>query len=326
MRTTKYPDHPKSRGIFNEDEIAISARNLGKCYAIYNTPKDKLKEVLCFGRRNYHRDFWALRDISFDIKRGETVGIIGRNGSGKSTLLQILCGTLAPTVGTVEIRGRVSALLELGSGFNPEFTGKENVYMNASILGLSKEEIDSKYQSIVDFADIGDFIDQPVKKYSSGMYVRLAFSVAINVEPDILVVDEALAVGDVFFQRKCYSRMHHIKANGATILFVSHSASTVIELCDRAVLLDAGEAILRGSPKLVVSRYHQLSYAPPEKHHQLREQIRALAASQARMRWKKAPEPNGTDAINYRSAEAFYDPELLPQTSISYPSQRSADF
>lgn len=304
-----------------ENEVVISARSLGKRYAIYDSPKDKLKEVFFFGRRNYHRDFWALRDVSFDIRRGETVGIIGRNGSGKSTLLQILCGTLAPTVGTVEIRGRVSALLELGSGFNPEFTGKENVYMNAAILGLSKEEIDSRYQSIVDFADIGAFIDQPVRKYSSGMYVRLAFSVAINVDPDILVIDEALAVGDEIFQRKCFSRMSDIRANGATILFVSHSASIVIELCDRAVLLDAGEAILRGSPKVVVSRYHQLSYAPPEKHRQLREQIRSLATSQTPSEAQKELEPNEAGGSNSSAPEAFYDPELLPQTSFSYVSR-----
>jgi lipopolysaccharide transport system ATP-binding protein len=239
----------------NEDEIAISARNLGKCYAIYNTPKDKLKEVLCFGRRNYHRDFWALRDISFDIKRGETVGIIGRNGSGKSTLLQILCGTLAPTVGTVEIRGQVSALLELGSGFNPEFTGKENVYMNAAILGLSKEEIDSKYQSIVDFADIGDFVDQPVKKYSSGMYVRLAFATAINVDPDVLVVDEVLAVGDALFQNKCYRKFREFQSLGKTVLFVTHSTDLVVKHCRRGMVVSEGSLHYCGKAKDAVNVY-----------------------------------------------------------------------
>jgi len=238
-----------------ENDMAISARGLGKCYAIYNTPKDKLKEVLCFGRRNYHRDFWALREISFDIKRGETVGIIGRNGSGKSTLLQILCGTLAPTAGAVEIHGRVSALLELGSGFNPEFTGKENVYMNASILGLSKEEIDSKYQAIVDFADIGDFVDQPVKKYSSGMFVRLAFAVAINVDPDILVVDEVLAVGDTFFQNKCYRKFREIQAAGKTVLFVTHSTDLVAKHCGRGMVVDNGQLHYCGRAKDAVNVY-----------------------------------------------------------------------
>ncbi|MCX5863301.1 MAG: ABC transporter ATP-binding protein, partial [Deltaproteobacteria bacterium] len=186
--------------VSNSDNIAISARDLGKCYLLWNNPKDRLKHSLranlakfCpIPQKCYHSEFWALRDVSFDVAKGETVGIIGRNGSGKSTLLQVICGTLAPTTGTFEARGRISALLELGSGFNPEFTGRENVYMNASILGLSQEEIDEKYESIVAFADIGGFVEQPVRTYSSGMVVRLAFAVAASVEPDILVVDEAL--------------------------------------------------------------------------------------------------------------------------------------
>ncbi|HTY24919.1 MAG TPA: ABC transporter ATP-binding protein [Desulfomonilaceae bacterium] len=240
--------------------IAISARELGKCYSIYDKPRDKLKEVLSFGRRNYHRDFWALRDICFDIKRGETLGIVGRNGSGKSTLLQILCGTLAPTVGTVEIRGRVSALLELGSGFNPEFTGKENVYMNATILGLSKEEIDAKYHAIVEFADIADFIDQPVKTYSTGMVVRLGFAVAVNVDAEILAVDEVLAVGDVGFAHKCMRSMEKFRESG-TLLFVSHDTSAILSLCDRAILLDHGKAAAQGSARDVCDLYLEHLFA-----------------------------------------------------------------
>jgi lipopolysaccharide transport system ATP-binding protein len=304
-----------------ENEIAISARNLGKCYAIYNTPKDKLKEVLCFGRRNYHRDFWALRDISFDIRRGETVGIIGRNGSGKSTLLQILCGTLAPTVGTVEIRGRVSALLELGSGFNPEFTGKENVYMNAAILGLSKEEIDSRYQSIVDFADIGDFVDQPVKKYSSGMYVRLAFATAINVDPDILVVDELLAVGDEVFQGKCFAKIRSIRERGGTILFVSHSTASILELCDRACLVDRGEALMEGHPKLVLSKYQQLAFAAEEHRGSVRDGIRLIRQPKTRQIDHCMETSSKSLASDQCVTLPFYDVTLVPEDAFSYSSR-----
>ena len=206
-------------------DIVLRVHNLGKRFRLYNFPKDKLKEVLLLGRRMHYREFWALKDVSFDLRRGETLGIVGRNGSGKSTLLQIICETMCPTVGIVDIFGRVSALLELGSGFDPDFTGKENVYMNASILGLSRQEIDDRYPEILAFADIGDFISQPVRFYSSGMYVRLAFAIAVSVEPQILVVDEALAVGDEMFQRKCFSRIRSLKAKGCTILFVSHSGA-----------------------------------------------------------------------------------------------------
>ena len=198
-------------------DVAIRIQNLSKCYHIYDKPRDRLMQMLARGRKQYFREFWALKEVSLDVKKGETVGIIGRNGSGKSTLLQMICGTLNPTSGSIQANGRIAALLELGSGFNPEFTGRENVYMNGSILGLSKEEIDSRFDDIAAFADIGEFIEQPVKTYSSGMMVRLAFSVAINVEPEILVVDEALSVGDEIFQRKCFSRIEAIRAGGATI-------------------------------------------------------------------------------------------------------------
>ena len=244
-------------------EIAVSVRNLGKSYRLWNTPQDRLKQPLrsMFARwlpiphKEYFNEFWALRDINFDVKKGETLGIIGRNGSGKSTLLQILCGTLAPTCGSYETRGRVSALLELGSGFNPEFSGRDNVYMNAAILGLSKEEIDERYESIVEFADIGQFIDQPVKTYSSGMYVRLAFAVAINVDPDILVVDEALSVGDVFFQQKCFQHIREMVHDRTTLLFVTHDMAAMRNLCDRAILLQDGASIFDGPPEETASRY-----------------------------------------------------------------------
>jgi lipopolysaccharide transport system ATP-binding protein len=217
-------------------EVAIKVQNLSKCYEIYDKPRDRLLQMLSRGKKKYCREFWALRDVSFEIRKGETVGIVGRNGSGKSTLLQILCGTLNPTSGTVETHGRIAALLELGSGFNPEFTGRENVYLNASILGLSKEEIDARYDAIIEFADIGDFINQPVKTYSSGMLVRLAFSVQAQVEPDILIVDEALAVGDAKFQARCFDRLKKLKENGTSILLVTHSSEQIVTHCDHAFL------------------------------------------------------------------------------------------
>ncbi|GAD13506.1 ABC transporter [Geobacillus sp. Sah69] len=222
-------------------DIAIKVENLSKIYQIYDKPIDRLKQSLFRGRRKYYREFVALNNISFQIRKGETVGIIGKNGSGKSTLLQILAGTLTPTSGSVEVNGRVAALLELGSGFNPEFTGRENVYMNGAILGISKEEMDRRFNEIAEFADIGDFIDQPVKTYSSGMYVRLAFAVAINVDADILIVDEALAVGDMQFQLKCIEKMKQYIKNGKTILFVSHDTYQIRNFCDKVIWLMEGE-------------------------------------------------------------------------------------
>lgn len=262
-------------------EIAIRARDISKHYVMFARPEDRLKQMIvprlqrALGRppTRYYRDFAALSGVSFDIRRGETVGIIGRNGSGKSTLLQIICGTLQPTSGSIEVNGRIAALLELGAGFNPEFTGRENVYLNAAILGLSRAEIDARFESIARFADIGDFIEQPVKTYSSGMYVRLAFATAINVDPDILVVDEALAVGDEAFQRKCYARIEQIKERGGTILFVSHSAQTVVQLCDRALLIDRGELILEGRPKLVTTQYQRLASTDPQNAQDVRASI-----------------------------------------------------
>lgn len=265
-------------------DIAIKVENLSKCYQIYDTPRDRLKQfvmpklqhTLGMQPKQYYREFWALKDVSFEVKKGETVGIIGRNGSGKSTLLQMICGTLSPTSGNIQTHGRISALLELGSGFNPEFTGRENVYMNASVLGLSKDEIDTRYEDIAAFADIGDFIEQPVKTYSSGMAVRLAFAVAISVDPDILIVDEALSVGDELFQRKCFSRIEVIKNNGASILFVSHSASMVNQLCDEAIFLDYGELLLRGAPRPIIKKYHQLLFTSSENESEIIGAIKAI--------------------------------------------------
>lgn len=236
------------------EEIAISLKNVSKSYKRYARPVDRLKEILLPGK-SQTQEFWALRDISLKVSKGETLGIIGQNGSGKSTLLQIIAGTLTPTTGEVSINGRVSALLELGSGFNPEFTGRQNVFFNGQILGLSKEEIQAKYDEIAAFADIGDFIDQPVKTYSSGMFVRLAFAVAVSVNPDILIVDEALAVGDIYFQQKCFDRIRSLKDWGTTLLFVSHDSAAVHKLCNRALLMETGVLVLDAKPKQVIDFY-----------------------------------------------------------------------
>lgn len=247
------------------NDIAIRVERLSKCYQIYDTPRDRLKQfvmppmqrLIGLSPQKYHREFWALKDISFEVKKGDTVGIVGRNGSGKSTLLQMICGTLSSTTGNITTNGRIAALLELGSGFNPEFSGRENVYMNAAVLGLSDDEIDARFDEIVSFADIGDFIDQPVKAYSSGMVVRLAFAVAINVAPEILIVDEALAVGDAAFQRKCMRRISELSDAGVTLLFVSHDMETVKKICSEALYLARGSAIEFGAARQVCISYER---------------------------------------------------------------------
>lgn len=250
----------------SSNDIAISVQSLSKCYGIYATPRDRLKQFVLprlqrlAGRpsKQYFSEFWALKDVSFEIKKGETVGIIGRNGSGKSTLLQIICGTLTPTGGGVRTNGRIAALLELGSGFNPEFTGRENIYLNGAVLGLTRGEIDQRYDDIAAFADIGAFIEQPVKTYSSGMLVRLAFSVSVNVWPDILVVDEALAVGDGAFQLKCMTRLKALQEIGATVLFVSHDLGSVGRLCSSAHILDCGAKLPEESVFDSIRTYERL--------------------------------------------------------------------
>jgi lipopolysaccharide transport system ATP-binding protein len=234
---------------------AVEFQGVSKTYAIYDQPGDRLKELLSFNRLKRHKDFWALHDVSFEVKRGETFCIVGENGSGKSTLLQIVAGILRPSAGTAAINGRVSALLELGAGFNPEFSGRDNVYLNGSILGLSTRQIDERYADIAAFAEIGDFIHQPVKTYSSGMVVRLAFAVAINVDPEILLVDEALAVGDVYFRQRCMRKVHELRTRGVTILFVSHAVSDVKAIGDRVLWLDHGRVVDVGEPERVVSKY-----------------------------------------------------------------------
>lgn len=244
-------------------EIAIQVANLSKCYQVYDAPRDRLKQFLLpwlhrrvgLPNKNYYREFWALKNVSFQIRKGTAVGIIGRNGSGKSTLLQIICGTVSQSQGSVNTHGRVAALLELGSGFNPEFTGRENVFLNASVLGLRKKEIDARFDKIQEFADIGDFIDQPVKTYSSGMFARLAFSIVINVDPEILIVDEALAVGDARFVAKCMRQIKMMQEQGVSILFVSHDIGAIRTLCESAIWLDEGVVVEHGDVFPVTGRF-----------------------------------------------------------------------
>ena len=255
----------------SSDSIAVQVSQLSKCYQVYATPGDRLRQFVLprlrrMGRlpqRAYHREFWALRDVSFDVRRGECFGILGRNGAGKSTLLQLLCGTLAPTLGQVSMHGRVAALLELGAGFNPEFTGVENVYLNASVLGLSRAEIDARFADIVAFADIGDFLDQPVKTYSSGMFVRLAFAIAIHVDPDILIIDEALSVGDIAFQNKCFLKIRELRSKGTTMLFVTHDLSTLQLICDRVAWIRDGRLVMIDQPVTVCQEYYAEAMGTP---------------------------------------------------------------
>lgn len=314
------------------DQLAIKVTDLSKRYNIYHKPVDRLKQsimpkvsgLLRRPPRNYFHEFWALRDVTLDVKRGETIGVIGRNGSGKSTLLQMICGTLTPTSGHIETRGRITALLELGSGFNPEFTGRENVFLNGAILGLSQDEIKDRFDAIAKFADIGEFIEQPVKFYSSGMTVRLAFAVQAMVDPDILVVDEALAVGDEKFQRKCFQRIEELKKNGTSILFVSHAGQQIVELCDRALLLEQGRRLLLSDPLTVVRAYHQIIHADPLKQAQLMRDYQEMDRSGQPTFHPETPQapalPSATLEEKIPEAD-FYESSMVPQSTVVYPSQ-----
>jgi len=317
-------------------EIAISVNHVSKCFKRYRHPVDRLKEIFLPGKSLAH-NFWALRDINLQVWKGQTLGVVGRNGSGKSTLLQIIVGTLTPTEGNVEVNGRVSALLELGSGFNPEFTGRQNVFFNGQLLGLTTQEIEKKFDDILGFADIGDFIDQPVKTYSSGMYVRLGFAVATSVNPDILIVDEALSVGDEAFQRKCFSRIHEIKDRGGTILFVSHSAPSIIQLCDSALLMDRGELLLEHTPKMIISKYQKMIYADADQMAMIRDEIQHLRHQTYQpsetisesFQTHNSTHPEALESSpSLQSLESnnghykdYFDPKLVPDHPIKYPSR-----
>jgi lipopolysaccharide transport system ATP-binding protein len=283
---------------------AIDVRQVSKVFNVYHQPIDRLKQALFRGRRTFYTSFAALNDVTFTVPLHQTIGIIGENGSGKSTLLQIISGLLMPSAGSVAVDGRVSALLELGAGFNPAFTGRENVYMNAAILGLSREEVDERYDEIVRFSGLEEFMERPVETYSSGMFVRLAFSVAVCVDPDILIVDEALAVGDEAFQRKCFARIEEMQKRGATILFVSHAAGMITQLCDRAVLLDRGEIIADGPPKGVIAQYRRLNHALGPDRDAVRAEIVENDFSEGQALESNVPELLSQSRVEYTPAGA----------------------
>lgn len=297
-------------------DIAISVKNLTKTYRIFEHPGDRIKQALALGQKRYYREFTALKGISIDIKKGDSVGIVGRNGSGKSTLLQLVCGILKPTLGSLDVAGRISALLELGAGFNPEFTGRENVFFQGAILGMSKETMLLRFDQIAAFADIGDFIDQPVRVYSSGMYLRLAFATAVNVDPEILVVDEALAVGDAGFRSRCFRRIGELRDSGCTILLVTHDMDQVVKFCNQAILLDDGEVLLVGKPELIAKHAQVFLATKPGDRATMRQELQnSQHASKAAVVLSLPAIEDG--GISPYSLEA-YDPKLRSDSHVSY--------
>ena len=289
---------------------AIALESLYKAYDLYQSPAHRFLGLLRGSRNTVEECFTAISDVSFTVNKGEVVGIVGRNGCGKSTLLQLITGILKPTSGLVTLHGRVSAILELGAGFNPDATGRENIFINGAILGFSADAIEDRIASIIDFADIGAFLDRPVKLYSSGMYVRLAFAIAISIEPDILIIDEALSVGDAAFQRKCFTRIENLKKSGTTILFVSHSETTVVELCDRAILLNEGEKICEGKPKFVMGLYNRILNANEAS---LPETLLAIRAEAASIHDQRHDHDSDAVETHQNSNTDFHDPNLVPQ-------------
>ncbi len=323
----------------NTNDIVISTSNLCKVYKLYLSPQDRLKEALHPRRKKYHKDFFALKDLNLEIRRGEVIGIVGKNGSGKSTLLKILSRVLTPNSGEFMVKGKVSSLLELGSGFNPELTGMENIFFYGTILGFSEEKIKGKLQEILDFADIGDFVYQPLKTYSSGMKARLAFSVAVNVDPDILILDEVLAVGDELFRRKCYARMEKFFQGGKTILYVSHDLSSINQFCSRAIMLDRGQLIIEGPPKLITNQYQKYLFSEPGKKDAVMREITAmnndisikravydeinsLEKKQDQIR-QSYDEPHKRQKSNTTKPKQkpFFIPGLIPKSRVEYRNQ-----
>lgn len=296
----------KPKGGDYMSEYAISVEHVNKIYKLYGKPSDRFKEAMGFSKKVRYREHYALNDVSFNVRKGETVGIIGTNGSGKSTILKIITGVLNPNGGGVTVNGRISALLELGAGFNMEYTGIENVYLNGTMIGFTKEEIDAKLQDILDFADIGDFVHQPVKTYSSGMFVRLAFAISINIDPEILIVDEALSVGDVFFQAKCYHKFEEFKKMGKTILFVSHDLGSIGKYCDRVILLNKGVKLDEGNPKEMIDIYKKLLVNQYVSEEEQEDVLSATAVSENENRggmWKDMTMTN-PDIIEYGNGMA----------------------
>ena len=304
-------------------EIAIAVNHLNKIYRLYDKPIDRLKESLGLSRKKKYKEHYALRDVSFTVEKGETVGIIGTNGSGKSTILKIITGVLNATGGEVQVNGRISALLELGAGFNMEYSGIENIYLNGTMIGFSREEIDARLDDILKFADIGDFVYQPVKTYSSGMFVRLAFAVAINIEPEILIVDEALSVGDVFFQAKCYRKFEEFKKQGKTILIVSHDLGSISKYCDRVVLLNQGVKMAEGNPKEMVDLYKRLLVGQAEDPQEEALEPQEIPESISEDEQWKRPYPLNPEKLEYGGGEAkiidftILDDRGLPGNTIT---------
>ncbi len=321
--------------------VAVNLRNVSKFYKLYDSPKDRLKEALHPFKKKYHREFYALRNIDLQIRRGEILGIVGQNGSGKSTLLKLISGVIQPSIGKVVVKGAISALLELGAGMNPEFSGIQNIYFSGTMMGFSRKEMDEKVDNIVSFSDIGTFIHQPLKTYSSGMRTRLGFALAINMDPEILILDEVLAVGDTLFRRKCYTKMEQFFRSGCTVLYVSHSANSINEICTRAILMDKGEQILSGPPKLVTMHYQKYLFTPAEGREQVRKHIIHLdrdeemknkfaslpdgngdgPAGKQERKWdrldeeKPAPEPK-PEPKPVPNEQAYYVPEFKPVTTL----------
>lgn len=304
------------------DQPAIQVHNLSKCYRVYKHPRDRLVQAL-WGRdrrgrpKRFYSEFWALQNLSFSLGKGQTLGVVGRNGSGKSTLLQLLCGTLVPTTGEVKLQGRIGALLELGSGFNPEFSGLENVFLNAALLGLNKAETEDRLDQILAFADIGAFIHQPVKTYSSGMAVRLAFAVQAHIDPDVLVVDEALAVGDELFQKKCYGHLERLKEQGTSVLLVTHSCPQIIQHCDQALLLHRGKARMLDEPARVTTTYQWLINATDaDWDTAFPAEVFAASHTPVEPQTTKVGQATITDS----ASSSWFDPQLVPQSTEIYPS------
>lgn len=318
------------------NDVAIKIQGLTKIYKLYESPMSRFKEALHPFKKKYHRDFHALKNLSLEIKKGECVGIIGKNGSGKSTLLKVITGVLTPTSGSVTVQGKVSAILELGAGFNPEMTGVENIYLNNALNGMNKVQTDKKIKEIIEFADLGDFIRQPIKTYSSGMKARLAFAVSINVEPDILIVDEALSVGDASFGRKCFAKMEEIRAKGATILFVSHSEASIVNLCNRAIWISRGEQVIEGVPKLVTGLYMKHVNKNEINNRDMEKEYQYLVSVEGGSDTEKVEERESVEveessrvigkdkqAQTNSSIEEYYDPALKPQSTIFYEEKEA---
>ncbi|AKF24363.1 hypothetical protein YH65_02355 [Sulfurovum lithotrophicum] len=305
------------------NDIAISIRNVSKYYKLYNSPKDRLKEALSFSGKQYHKKFYATRNLNLQIQKGEILGIVGKNGSGKSTLLKLITGVLTPDEGSIAVNGKISALLELGSGFNPEFTGMQNIFFYGTILGFCREEIAEKLDDILAFADIGDFIYQPLKTYSSGMKSRLGFAVAVHIDPEILILDEVLAVGDVLFKRKCYAKMEEFFQSGKTILYVSHDANSIKQLCTRAIFLSDGNILLDADAKTVTTHYEKFLFAPKQQQKELKHSLqRTKKAKTAKQSVERKKPSDRSENSEKKGDHPYFIPNFTPKSRTVYDDSK----